>query len=170
MLIGSKQSFAEIKMGIGSSITTFLSFGSNGTTNSINTISLPLKFNNNIMIEPELIYLDSDKTDSDGDKTTTNTKGLRIGMFFFVNSESRIRPYFGGKIGISKYESKRTFSSSNFNLEDNETHKFISPTIGAEVEIIENFSIATEIAFTYAKSDEETSINTDSRLMVRVFF
>jgi len=162
--------FADTKIGIGSRVASFIAVGISGSSNSINTISIPVKIDKKILIEPEIIYINSDNEDSDGDITKDKVHGISVGIFKYTRSRMLINTYLGARVSYMKTEDEYIDASGTFSSKNDETVKGISPLIGAEYELNDYFSLAAEIGISYFKSEESESTNTDSRLMVRMLF
>ena len=97
----------DINFGIGTRVATFLSFGTGGsTTISTNILSFPIKVDDIFTFEPEIIYTSSKEKDSDSNTDRLKTKGISLGVFGFIKSESQIKPYYGARVGMSKFESE----------------------------------------------------------------
>ena len=171
LMFFSANLLADVKFGIGTRVATFISLGTGGSsTISTNTLSIPINLDGRFIIEPEIVYTDSKDKDSEGNTDRLTTKGVSIGIFGLINSETPIRAYYGARVGMSTFESEYQSSIGEFISNRDEISKSISPTIGAEVQIVEDFSIAGELGLTYTKSDSTENLNTTSRLMVRFLF
>lgn len=169
-LVYSNNSIAEVQFGIGSRIATILSIGSNGLIGSYSTITIPAKVNKSVLIEPEITFSNMKQDRANGGKSEETIQGLIVGIFKYSKSNRSIKPYYGARIGLVKYITEQTNPTNGVVDSSSITVNYISPTYGAEVEIINNFTIAGEIGLTYIKSDTEQNINTESRLMARFLF
>jgi len=167
--IYSNALLAEVKIGVGTRVSTFIDVASNNFVTSANYISIPVKFSNKFIIDTELIYLNSNSKEG-GDNRRTKIKGGKIGVFYYGNSISRVKPYFGVKFGMAKNENHWKFGFSNVLVDTSETVKTIGPVIGAEIEVLENFAIVGEIGLIYSKSQNTEFTGTDSRLVARFYF
>ena len=165
----SNTALAEVEIGVGTRLSFLINVTSNYPVTSANYISIPIKISNKFVIDTELIYLDAEDS-TDGDIRKSKVKGVTFGGFYYGNSISLVKPYFGVKAGIAKSEEYLEFDTGNVVRDTSETVKTITPVIGAEIEIMKNFTIAGELGFAYSKSKNTDFMGTDSRLVTRFYF
>ena len=182
LLFVSMPSFAETKVGLGTSVNSLVSYSSSVVYTSTGNVFLPIRINNRVLLEPYLIYR---KYEEDGESFALRkdeAKGLGFGAFYIVDLQESVYSYFGGRLGW--YESTYEYEFQDGTKDENKYENVgIAPIVGLEYQAHENVFVSVEAGIGYYDTKEKqssgslnpddvegSSINTFANIMLRMMF
>ena len=150
-------------------------------------VSLPLRFGN-FTVEPELSFYDSSQDTTHPTSPSNNNTSdyqqytLETGVYWRQPVIPSVEMYVGGRVGYTRSEESRAYSSSPSSNYSYETSGFyLGPTLGAEYFFNKHFSLGLDVSLLFESTTEERTsgspytqdrdeINYQSRAKLRFYF
>jgi hypothetical protein len=111
------------------------------------TFLVPILFSTGFRIEPE-VGLYQYTRNSDASDYRMNIFFMGAGLYK-GRRDGKLRPYFGGRLGLSRVAYKRDYKSSNSDIDDSKKDVVIAPTAGISYFINPNFCFGGEFQLNY---------------------
>jgi hypothetical protein len=129
----------------------------------LSSIYLPIMFNGNYRLEPEIGFSSRSNESDYGSKTSHTLLRLGLGQFYISDWKKQVRFFTGLRFGMIK--EWVDYSSSYDNNDDDANHVFISLCTGAEYQLAEHFTIGGEVQLGYIDYGKYDSDDPDESLI-----
>ena len=161
---------AETKVGIGTGAMSYFSGFSGGT------LSVPIKLDSNVLIEPYIGYMtrseDADNTVPDYYLNDRESYQVGVGLYKLKTISAEYELYYGAAFAAGKstqtFENKNTYISgstiySNYRKNKTDASEYmIKPTLGISYLVNENLSFSLDTGIYYHWGEEKRQENTVS--------
>jgi hypothetical protein len=115
-------------------------------------ILIPVKLNENLMLEGSVAYSDSSDTYNGGyfgnSDHTYKEMSYGVGLFWLKPMGDSVRAYLGPRVAYNQY--KTTFESSGVRSDSQTNTWSVAPTLGFEYFPVKHLSLGGEVGLSYA--------------------